>query len=55
MMIQGPGGGGIPTSPSLRVIERFTRTGNDTMDYEIAVEDPVVLTRGNPGKFSPTR
>jgi hypothetical protein len=46
MMIQGPGGGGIPTSPSLRVVERFTRTGEDTLEYEIAVEDPVVLTRG---------
>jgi len=46
MMIQGPGGGGIPTSESLRVVERFTRTGEDTLEYEIAVEDPVVLTRG---------
>jgi hypothetical protein len=46
MMIQGPGGGGIPTSDSLRVVERFTRTGEDTLQYEIAVEDPVVLTRG---------
>ena len=46
MLIQGPGGGGIPTSASLRVVERLTRTGEDTLEYEIAVEDPVVLTRG---------
>jgi len=46
MMIQGPGGGGIPTSESLRVVERFTRTDENTLDYEIAVEDPIVLTRG---------
>ena len=46
MMIQGPGGGGIPTSESLRVVERFTRSGDNTLEYEIAVEDPVVLTRG---------
>ena len=46
MMIQGPGGGGMPTSESLRVVERLTRTGDDTLEYEIAVEDPVVLVRG---------
>jgi len=44
MMIQGPGGGAIPTSESLRVVERFTRVDADTIDYEMAVEDPVVLT-----------
>jgi hypothetical protein len=25
MLIQGPGGGGVPTSESLRIVERFTR------------------------------
>ena len=45
MMIVGPGGNPIPTSESLRVVERLTRTGADVIDYEIAVEDPVVLTR----------
>jgi hypothetical protein len=44
MLIVGPGGSAIPTSESLRVVERLTRTGEDTLDYEIAVEDPVVLT-----------
>ena len=45
MLIVGPGGGGIPTSESLRVIERFTRVDEDTIDYDMTVEDPVVLTR----------
>jgi hypothetical protein len=27
----------------MRIVERLTRTANDTIDYEIAVEDPVVL------------
>jgi hypothetical protein len=45
MMIQGPGGNAIPTSESLRIVERFTRVDDDTIEYEMAVEDPVVLTR----------
>ena len=45
MLIVGPGGGGIPTSEALRVIERFTRVDENTIDYEMTVEDPVVLTR----------
>jgi hypothetical protein len=44
MMIQGPGGGAVPTSESLRVVERFTRTDEDTIEYELSVEDPIVLT-----------
>ena len=44
MLIVGPGGKPIPTSRDLRVLERLTRTAADTIDYEIAVEDPVVLT-----------
>ncbi len=44
MLIVGPGGKPIPTSRDLRVVERLTRVGADTIDYEIAVEDPVVLT-----------
>jgi hypothetical protein len=27
------------------LVERFTRTGADTMDYEFTLEEPVVLTR----------
>jgi hypothetical protein len=45
MMIVGPGGAPIPTSESLRVVERLTRTGDDTIDYELSVEDPVILTQ----------
>jgi hypothetical protein len=45
MLIVGPGGGGIPTSERLRVVERFTRVDDDTIEYEMTVDDPVVLTR----------
>lgn len=55
MMIVGPGGNPIPTSESLRVVERFTRVANDTLDYEITVEDPVVLTRPWKAAFPWTR
>ena len=34
----------IPTSAELRIVERLTRTGEDSIEYEIAVQDPVVLT-----------
>lgn len=33
-----------PTTENLRIIERFTRTGDATMDYEITVEDPAVMS-----------
>lgn len=44
MLIVGPGGKPIPTSRGMRIVERLTRTASDTIEYEIAVEDPVVLT-----------
>jgi hypothetical protein len=44
MLIVGPGGKPIPTSRELKIVERLTRVGGDTIDYEIAVEDPTVLT-----------
>jgi len=44
MTIVGPGATPIPTSTELRIVERLTRTGEDTIEYEIRVEDPVVLT-----------
>jgi hypothetical protein len=44
MLIVGPGGTPIPTSESLRIVERLTRVAHDRIDYEIAVEDPVMLT-----------
>jgi hypothetical protein len=36
-----------PASADMRVRERFTRTAADTIDYQITVEDPVVLTTGS--------
>ena len=45
MLIVGPGGDGIPTSEALRVVERFTRVDDQTIEYHLTVEDPVVLTR----------
>jgi len=44
MLIVGPGGKPIPTSREMRIVERLTRTSDDAIDYEISVEDPVVLT-----------
>jgi hypothetical protein len=45
MLIVGPGGKPLPTSRELRIVERLRRTATNTIDYEIGVEDPVVLTR----------
>ena len=44
MLIVGPGGKPIPTSREMRIVERLTRTANDIIEYEIAVEDTQVLT-----------
>jgi len=35
-----------PSSSDMRVIERFTRTAEDTIDFQITVEDPEILTTG---------
>jgi hypothetical protein len=32
-------------SPAMHVVERYTRTGPDTLQYEATVEDPKVLTK----------
>jgi hypothetical protein len=45
MIIVGPGSKPVPTSESLRIVERLTRTAEDTIEYEISVEDPVMITR----------
>jgi hypothetical protein len=45
MLIVGPGGKPVPTSRELKIVERLTRVAGDRIDYEIAVEDPVVLTQ----------
>lgn len=34
-----------PASENMRIIERFTRTAEDTIDYEMRVEDPEIVTR----------
>jgi hypothetical protein len=36
----GANGNGPPPSPALRLTERFTRVGRDTIRYEITVNDP---------------
>jgi hypothetical protein len=33
-----------PSSESMRIVERFTRTADDAIDYKMTVEDPVILT-----------
>lgn len=44
MLIVGPGGTPIPTSEELKIVERLTRVADDRIDYELLVEDPVMLT-----------
>jgi hypothetical protein len=36
---------GIPQSESLRVVERFTRSGPGTISYEVTIEDPKYFTQ----------
>jgi hypothetical protein len=36
---------GIPQSESLHVVERFTRTGPDTIAYEATIDDPPMYSR----------
>jgi hypothetical protein len=36
---------GIPQSTALRIVERFTRTAPDRIDYEARIDDPEVFTR----------
>src|SRR4030095_8576633 len=35
-----------PATPNLRITERFTRSAADTIDFQMTVEDPEVLTTG---------
>jgi hypothetical protein len=37
--------GGLPHTDRLRLIERFTRTDFDTLEYDITIEDPAAYTR----------
>jgi hypothetical protein len=36
-----------PSTENMRFTERFTRTDNDTIEYQMTVEDPEVLTTGS--------
>ena len=36
---------GIPQSESMRIVERFTRTDENTIDYRVTIEDPKVYTK----------
>jgi len=44
MTIVGPGGKPIPTSEATRLVERLTRVDDNTIEYELSVEDSVMLT-----------
>jgi hypothetical protein len=41
----GRNGNGNPTSPALRVVERFTRESEDRLQYEVRVIDPETWVR----------
>jgi len=43
--IPGSPRGDTPTTTNMKITERFTRTGDDTMEYSMHVEDPEVLTQ----------
>jgi hypothetical protein len=36
---------GIPQTHAMRVVERFTRTGDKTIEYAVTIEDPKVYSR----------
>jgi hypothetical protein len=55
MVVVGPSNQPVPTSTSLKITERLTRTGPNTIEYEANVEDPVVLTAPFTMKFPWTR
>lgn len=55
MNIVGPGNKPIPTSVSLHMVERLTRTGLNTIQYEARIEDPEVLTAPFTMRFPWTR
>jgi hypothetical protein len=42
--IPGSPQGDTPSTPNMKTIERFTRIGPDTVEYEMTIEDPEVLT-----------
>ncbi len=46
---------GFPPSEEMRVTERFTRVGENTINYEFTVEDPLMWTRPWSGEVPFTR
>jgi len=40
----GLNGNGVPTTPGIRLIERFTRVAEDQIDYEVTIDDPGLYT-----------
>ena len=55
MIIHGPVGNPVPTSEAMRIEERLTRTGPDTIEYQVSVEDPEMLTAAWTAAFPWTR
>jgi hypothetical protein len=43
--VSGSPTGNTPSTVNMHTVERFTRIDEDTIDYELTVEDPEVLTR----------
>jgi hypothetical protein len=40
----GLNGGGLPTTPAIKLTERFSRVDEQQIDYEVTVEDPGLYT-----------
>jgi len=43
--VSGNGWGSPPSSDALKLIERYTRVGNNEMNYEVTVDDPKTYVR----------
>jgi len=51
----GPDGGGIKYSEDLRLVERFTRTGERSIQYNVTVSDPKTFTASWTAEFPITQ
>ena len=40
----GLNGNGVPTTPAIKLTERFTRVAEDQIDYEVTIDDPGLYT-----------
>lgn len=43
-MAIGPNGNGVPQSEDMKLVERFTRVSENTIDYDLTVDDPKTYT-----------